>query len=377
MNRLVKSIQLAALILMCSLALAGENDTEGYLQVTGPCRLEFPRDHGAHPGYRTEWWYYTGNLASEDGHAFGFQLTIFRTQISPSVDNENSQESKSAWRTSQVYFGHAAISDIANGNHLQAENLARGALNMAGARQDAGVTTIWLHDWSIRIDSDAHHISADTPEFGIRLKHVPLKPPIQHGDQGYSPRGSTAGYASCYYSLTRMDTEGELRIGNRSFTVRGQGWMDQDFSSRLLEPGIVGWDWFSLQLSDHSEIMFYLGRTESGDLHPASSGTFILPDAATLPLALNALDVDVLDRWKSPQTGAIYPSRWRLRIEPLGVDVTIAARLADQEMITLKSTGVIYWEGSVSVGGQSRGQTVKGTGYVELTGYAGALDKPL
>jgi predicted secreted hydrolase len=365
------------MILVCSMSGVAEDDSEGYLQVTGPCGLEFPRDHAAHPGYRTEWWYYTGNLASEGGRLFGFQFTIFRSQISPPADEGTPAQPGSAWRTKQVYFGHLAISDLAGGRHWQAEEISRGALGMAGARQKEGRTRIWLHDWSVRIEPDGHHLSAETLQFDIHLSLSPMKPVVLHGEDGYSRKGSSAGRASCYYSFTRMAASGKLTIGAQEFSVRGQSWMDHEFSTALLEPGIVGWDWFSLQLSDNTEIMFFLLRTDSGGLHPASGGTFVDPGGRPTPLDLRSVTLTVLDRWKSPHTDAVYPSRWRLQVDSRGIDLAVVSNLADQEMRAENTTGTVYWEGSVSVDGRSGSRDVTGAGYMELTGYAEAFDKPL
>ena len=374
MNRLKEYILLAVVILIGSLAGAEDGNSDGYLQVTGPCGLEFPRDHGAHPGFRIEWWYYTGNLESENGQAFGFQMTIFRSQIKPSEKISSPAGQTSAWRTNQVYFGHAAITDVKGERHFQAENIARGALGLAGTKQKDDVTTIWLSNWSINIGPDKHSLFAETPEFSLMLENIPLKSPILHGEQGYSRRGREPWRASCYYSFTRMATEGKLTIGKRSIPVKGQSWMDHDFSTSLLEPGTVGWDWFSLQLSDNSEIMFYLLRTEDGTLHPASSGTIIDPRGESTHLDREDISVSVLDRWKSPASGAVYPSRWRFKLNSLDIDLDITSNLADQEMRTTKTSGTTYWEGSVSVKGHANREPVSGKGYVELTGYAKVFD---
>lgn len=368
---------MAALVLLAGLAGAAQEDPAGYLQVTGPCGLEFPRDHGAHPGYRTEWWYYTGNLQADDGRKFGFQLTIFRSQITPPGEKSVSEGPKSEWRTRQVYLGHLAVSDIGGGRHLQAENVARAALGMAGAKQQGADTVVWLHDWSVNISAARHRIAGRAAGFGVDLELSPLKPPVLHGEGGYSRKGGSAERASCYYSFTRMDAEGYLTVGEQTIPVRGLSWMDHEFSSSPLEPGIVGWDWFSLQLSDGTEIMFFLLRTDSGTLHPASSGTFVDRSGDPTHLDSDAVQVSVLDRWKSPASHAVYPSRWRIRISPLGIELTVDSRLADQEMRTTKSTGVTYWEGSASIEGKKRGEKVTGVGYVELTGYAGAFDAPI
>lgn len=160
-------------------------------------------------------------------------------------------------------------------------------------------------------------------------------------------------------------------------TVTGSAWMDHEFSTALLEPGLTGWDWFSLQLSDANEIMVFLLRTAKGGLHPASSGTFIRADGTTQPLAKAEISVEVLDTWRSKKSGARYPARWRMQIAPLAIGVEITSNLPNQEMRTPDSTGITYWEGSVSVKGVKGKHPVEGHGYVELTGYAEAFDAPM
>jgi predicted secreted hydrolase len=352
-------------------------DPSDYLSVTGPCHLEFPKDHGAHPGYRTEWWYYTGNLRAENDNRYGFQLTFFRTQISPPGAEKNWPRRPSAWRTAQVYLAHAAVSDIAGQQHLQAETLSRAALGMAGATQSAEHTTVFLNKWSAQIEADLHTLKVNTADFSYELNLKPAKPAVLHGDRGYSLKGATPERASCYYSFTRLGGQGRITIGGETVAVTGSAWMDHEFSTALLEPGISGWDWFSLQLSDGTEIMVFLLRTETGGLHTASSGTFIDADGTTRPIAKTEINVQVLDTWKSKQSAARYPARWRMQIAPLKIDVKLSSNLPDQEMRTLGSTGETYWEGSVSLEGFKDKLPVKGEGYVELTGYAGAFDAPL
>jgi len=352
-------------------------DSSNYLSVTGPCNLEFPKDHGAHPGYRTEWWYYTGNLHSEAGDQYGFQLTFFRSQISPPGADKKWPRQPSAWRTSQVYLAHAAVTDIAGNQHLQAEDVSRAALGMAGVNQSAGQTKIFLKNWSTRIGADGHILKVDAADFSYELNLKPAKPAVMHGDRGYSLKGSSPQRASCYYSFTRLQGQGSIRIGGNIVAVTGSAWMDHEFSTALLEPGIGGWDWFSLQLSDTTELMLFLLRTDQGRLHPASSGTFINADGLTRRVANAEISVSVLDTWHSKPSNARYPARWRLQIEALGIDLTIRPNLPDQEMRTLGSTGVTYWEGSVSIAGTQNKHPVTGDGYVELTGYAGAFDAPL
>jgi predicted secreted hydrolase len=352
-------------------------DKSGFLSVTGPCNLVFPKDHGSHPGYRTEWWYYTGNLEAETGNRYGFQLTFFRSQINAPADQKRWPRPASAWRTRQVYLGHAAITDVSKKRHLQSELMARGALGMAGVSQKALGTLVFIKNWSADIGADQHLLKAVTDEFSYKLTLKPLKPPVLHGQAGYSRKGSTPERASCYYSLTRLKTDGALTIGGKTRSVRGLSWMDHEFSTASLEPGIIGWDWFSLQLSDQTEMMLYLMRNEKGRYSQASSGTFIDVSGKPRHLTKDDFRVEVLDSWKSSRSGAEYPVHWRLTVFPLAIELTAKARVADQEMQTQATTGVTYWEGSISIKGLAGNYPVKGSGYAELTGYAQFFNAPM
>ncbi|MCP4628647.1 MAG: carotenoid 1,2-hydratase [bacterium] len=352
-------------------------DSDNYLSVTGPCNLEFPEDHGAHPDYRTEWWYYTGNLRSEKGDPYGFQLTFFRSRISTPGDDKKWPSKPSAWRVSQVYLAHAAVADMAAQQHLQAEDVARAALGMAGVIQSAQHTKIFLKNWSIQIEAHRQRLKVKAADFSYELSFKPAKPLVLHGDRGYNLKGATPDRACCYYSFTRLEGHGSMTIGDNTVAVTGSAWMDHEFSTAPLEPGITGWDWFSLQLSDYSEVMVYLFRTEKGGLHAASSGTCINADGIAHQMTSEDIAVDVLDTWQSKQSKARYPSKWRMQIKTLAFDVRITSNLPDQEMRTLNSTGATYWEGSVSIEGTKNKHPVKGEGYVELTGYAEDFDAPI
>jgi predicted secreted hydrolase len=352
-------------------------DESDFLSVTGPCNLTYPKDHGPHPGYRTEWWYYAGNLQAESGARFGYQLTFFRSQISPSDAQKKWPRPTSAWRTQQIYLGHAAVSDISGKRHLQAEQVARQALGLAGTSETAGDTIIFIKNWRAQIGENTHILKAITDAFSYDLILQPAKKPVLHGQAGYSRKGSTPRSASCYYSVTRLISGGTLTVGGKTMKVEGLTWMDHEFSTAPLEPGIVGWDWFSLQLSDRTEIMLYHFRNEKGGLSPASSGTFIDPSGNSRHLTIDDFSIEVLDQWKSPHSRALYPTRWRLTIFPLSIELNVVANLSDQEMQTSASTGVTYWEGSVSVSGSAAKRPVKGMGYVELTGYAQPFSAPM
>ena len=348
-------------------------------QIEGACDLKFPRDHGAHFGYQTEWWYYTGNLQAADGRRFGFQFTIFRRQLKPGDSAlSDPAQSQSAWRTNQVFLGHAAVSDLEEGKHYHAETLSRGMPDLAGVSQTAGTTRVYLKQWEAVIEHEGHRLQAQGEDFAFQLELVPTKPPVRHGDRGYSRKGSTVERASCYYSFSRLAVNGTLRVENKTYNVRGLGWMDQEFSSAYLEPGLSGWDWFSLQLSDQTELMVFLLRNQQGGLSPASSGTFIDAEGQGHHLSREDLKLVPGKPWRSPQTGISYPLRWTMDIKPLNLRLDVEAAMPNQEMDTSATTGVIYWEGAVTAVGRRDGRPIDGRGYLEMTGRGGGgFETPL
>ena len=355
--------------------VCGADNTAGYLQVTGPCGLTFPRDHAPHPGFRTEWWYYTGNLRTGTGRPIGFQLTFFRHQLAPSGARADWPHPHAAWRTDQLYLAHAAVSDISGKRHLQAGKASREALGMAGWEQEGSDLRIFVNDWQAVLGPDGHRLEASCEAFSFRLALTPVKAPVRHGIDGYSRKGATPERASCYYSLTRLETTGTVTIaGEPPVAVDGLSWMDHEFSTAPLAPGTIGWDWFSLQLSDGSDVMIFLLRREDGSIDPASGGTFVDALGAPQPIGFGGFEVEVRDTWRSQRSGARYPSRWRVKIPSARIDVVVTANLPDQEMHLDDLTGITYWEGSVSVDGGKAGSPVKGLGYVELTGYAAAFE---
>lgn len=367
---------LGAILFVMVIFISTATATDGYESITGPCHLTFPNDHGPHPAYRTEWWYYTGNLTDPDGHRFGFQLTFFRSSLQPPANRNKWPKPTSNWRTDQIYLAHAALTDIDNGRHLQAEQTARAALALAGAEQTDTSTTIHLHTWQAVINPDHHHLSVGTTDFSFDINLAPTKPPVAHGDRGYSRKGPSPEQASCYYSFTRLEAAGHLTVASKRYTVRGAAWMDHEFSSAPLAPGIAGWDWFSIQLDNQHDVMLYMMRQVDGTMSPVSSGTVVLPSGQARHLKLDESNIQPLAYWTSPQSGARYPVKWRLTIAPLALEVTVEANLEGQEMRTPNSTDVIYWEGSVHTRGAQGDATVSGVGYVELTGYAKPFDAP-
>ena len=375
LNLWMRQVQLLLLAALIGVP-AGAGD-DGFQQVSGPCGLSFPADHGPHPDYRTEWWYYTGNLTDPEGRAFGFQLTFFRSRLKPPAHRRAWPQPASAWRSDQVYLAHAAVSDVAGRRHLQAERMARPVLGLAGAGMVDGTVTIDLHAWRATIAPDGHRLRADGDRFALDLELTPAKPPVRHGEDGYSRKGQSPERASCYYSFTRLQASGTLSVDGNRYRVGGSAWMDHEFSTAPLQPGITGWDWFSLQLSDQSELMVYLLRQPDGSLNPASSGTYVPPSGQPRHLAHTELRVEPLSYWTSPHSDARYPIEWRITVAPLELSLTVAARLPDQEMRTPGSTDVTYWEGSVEAEGTLGKVAVDGLGYVELTGYAQPFDAPM
>jgi len=352
--------------------------SDTFLYVTGPCYLEFPEDHGPHPGFRTEWWYYTGNVSEKDGRKFGFQLTFFRSRIDDeSMDPQKRSDKVSPWRTQQLILAHAAVTDISEKKHHQAELLARQAMGIADAVRKDDRTRIFLNTWSSDLMPQNHILKADTRDFSFEFSLVPMKKPVLHGDQGYSRKGRQVESASCYYSFTRLKAQGKIRVGSKNFEVAGFAWMDHEFSTNPLEADLVGWDWFSIQLDNNTELMAYFLRKKDGSFSNASSATFVTVSGDSIHLTREDMDLKTMKTWKSNQTGGIYPSRWRLKIPQLKLELEIKSIVPDQEMQTPETAGVTYWEGSVSVEGVMNGQVVSGMGYTELTGYVEPFDVPM
>jgi predicted secreted hydrolase len=338
---------------------------EGFTQATGPQALTFPADYGPHPDFQTEWWYYTGNLSSQDGQHFGYQLTFFRRALLPS-DQNHQRDSK--WSTNQVFMAHFALTDVSARRHQAYERLERNAASLAGAQAEP--FQVWLWDWQIEeIRPGSYQLKAAEKDLVLNLNLTNLKGPILHGDQGYSQKGPDAGNASYYFSQPRLATDGTIQTGGQQYTVSGLSWMDHEWSTSALSSDQVGWDWFSIQLVDGSELMVFQIRNANGEIDSYSSGTLIESDGSTRHLSKDNFIIDVLDTWTSPDTQANYPARWRIEIPAEGIKLEIEPYLTDQEL----NVSYNYWEGAVKASGWRAGQYLEGDGYVELTGYAGSM----
>jgi len=340
--------------------------------------FSFPQDHFSHPEFKTEWWYYSGHLQSlgQDGKSFGYQLTFFRTGLAREAKHQ-----KSKWSIQDLYFAHLAITDESRRKFGYLEKMSRGSLGEAGAfpyQASEKTFRIWIEDWSIEGKGPGmqnHSLKAGDRNFGIELMLAPEKSPVIHGQNGISQKAEGEGYASHYYSILRLKTEGKIFLQKEEVPVQGISWMDHEFGSTQLREYQVGWDWFSLQLDKGPELMFYQIRQKDGKIDPYSSGTIILHDGTNQHLPKKDFQIEVLKQWKSQKSGAIYPSKWKIKIPGHQIELTLSPTVKDQELVTKESTRVTYWEGSVKVEGTYQGNPIKGMGYVELTGYAKAFAK--
>jgi predicted secreted hydrolase len=333
-------------------------DRAGFARALAPRPLSFPEDQGPHPDFRTEWWYYTGNLRTAAGRHLGFQLTFFRVALAP---EEESRES--AWATRQLYVAHFAVTDTAGGRFRAASRTSRAALGLAGAR--AAPFHVWVEGWSAEGEGEATRLRAQEGDLALDLVVSPAKPAVLQGDRGLSRKGPEPGNASLYYAYTRMPARGSVRLGAETLEVSGEAWMDREWSTSALGADVEGWDWFAVQLDDGRELMVYLLRRRDGTIDPFSAGTLVAADGAVRRLGPPDVRVETLAHWTSPRSGVRYPARWRLEVPAAALRLELEPRLADQEL----RVGTRYWEGAVRVLGASGGRAIGGHGYVELVGY--------
>ena len=344
-------------------AALGGGDLAGYARALAPRPFVFPADAGPHPDFRTEWWYYTGNLETADGRHFGFQLTFFRTALAPPGA---AAPRASAWAARQLYLAHFALTDTAGRRFHAWSRMGREALGLAGAQ--ASPFRVWVDDWSAESESAGGltvRLRAAETAAAIDLVLRSEKPLVLQGEHGLSRKGPEPGNASYYYSLSRMSARGTVRAGGEPIAVSGLAWMDREWSTSALGPGLVGWDWVALQLDDGRDLMVYRLRRRDGTADPRSAGAVIAADGAARPLGPEDAALAPLGHWTSPRSGVRYPSRWRLAVPAAGLDLQITPRLPDQELLV----GTRYWEGAVRVEGTAAGRPVAGRGYVELVGY--------
>ncbi len=338
------------------------DDVAGFAQAREPRSFRFPADHGPHPDFRTEWWYYTGNLRNDQGRHFGYQLTFFRRGIAPG----SPQQRPSDWAASQIYMAHLAVSDVANQQFYAFERFSRGAAGLAGSQGDP--FRVFLEDWSVQGSGPqgmTMRLFAAEDDLVLDLQLESRKPVMLQGENGLSRKSLDGRSASYYYSLTRMQTTGTLTLAGQQHQVSGYSWMDREWMTTALDGATVGWDWFGLHLDDGSDLLFAQVRLADGSNYYFAS----LVDAAGKGrmLDVTAADLTPLATWRSPHSGIEYPAGWRISLLDEDIALTVEPLFADQE----HTGSIIYWEGAVRISGEHAGRSVGGFGYVELTGYNG------
>lgn len=345
----------------------------GFARATAPPELVFPRDHGAHPEFRTEWWYVTGNLDSAAGRRFGVQLVFFRQALAPPAPDEPPRAASLAAR--EVVLAHAAVTDVDGGRFFAEERLARAAAGLAAVTADVGPErpfAVACADWSATAERGGDGflplaLAAAGEQFAFALRLTAGKPVVLQGERGLSQKSDEPGNASCYYSMTRLPIAGRIVVGGQTHQVRGEAWLDREWSTSALGPEQVGWDWFSLQLDDGTEVMWYRLRRRDGSVDRWSRGCLVGQDGAVVPLDGGMVEAVPDGEWRSADGAAAYPARWRLRSSApeAPFDLDVEPMLPDQELRLL----VRYWEGAVAVRGTRQGRPVRGRGYLEMTGY--------
>ncbi len=347
------------LVTVCLFTLFAAGAEPAFKAVTGPRDWSFPRDHGRHDGYKIEWWYFTGNCRDAAGHRLGYQLTFFRTALSPTTTTR-----PSAWAARDVYFAHLAVTDIDGKHFAFKDRLERGRPGLAEASDRT--LDVSLLDWSCKLDAaGAIHLLASDGDLKLDLTCQPGRGPVLEGPGGVNAKGTGVGQASYYYSMTRLQTAGTIAAGGKAYAVTGLGWMDHEFSSNALSADQVGWDWMGLHLTDGTDLMIYRLRTKSGGTDYLS-GTGVTADGRPHYLAAADLSLAGSDPWTSPTSGGRYPQTWAVTVN--GRPLTVRSALPGQELVTNGSTRVTYFEGAADVV-DAAGRPA-GEGYLEMTGYA-------
>ncbi|MFH1115715.1 MAG: lipocalin-like domain-containing protein [Pseudomonadota bacterium] len=360
------------------------------LRADGVRLLSFPRDHGRHLDFRTEWWYLSGQLRSDDGTEWGYQFTIFRRALerwrdlvvlslgtcSSSVRRLKIFQRRVAallerqnCRRINVdgYVGHFVITNVQDRKFVFFQNGGSSLFDVAGAGDDH--LGVWLKGWRLVEEGGRITVVAEREDSSIDLELIPRKPPVIHGLNGLAMKGADAGQASYHYSLTSLKTSGILQWRGKARRVTGMSWMDREFGTAMFPKSVRGWDWFGLMLDNDVEIMLILIRNLDGTLAPTSAGTFVRSDGTSHRLGIEDLTVESVDEWVSPATGARYPVQWTVTIKSIRSRLRIISCIREHELVSGKSTTIDYWEGPVRVSGTLGSREVSGRGHVELVGY--------
>ncbi len=326
---------------------------------------QFPRDHFNHPNYRTEWWYYTGNLKSADGHRFGFELTFFRQGVS------RDHPKTSDWDIQDIYLAHLALSDLDGGHFYRTQRTNRAGPGLAGASEQ--LAKVWNGNWQVQWTNGEQQLQAITDNFALRFAMRSRKPPVIHGKNGVSQK--SAGQASHYISFTRLLASGSIELNGKTYQVEGTAWMDHEFFTHMMEANRSGWDWLSLQFDDNTELMLYRFRHWDGSVDPFSAGTYVDAEGQSTFLGVSDFSMQPgAQSYTSPDTHAVYPIAWQVAVPSLRLDLRVTTPLSSQELVTPGNAGLSYWEGAITINVTRNGAPAKGVGYLEMTGYARPLD---
>jgi predicted secreted hydrolase len=352
--------RLAAAVLV--LQPGAQTTAEQYRVALPGYRYEFPRDHFDHPDFQTEWWYYTGNVKSEDGHRFGFELTFFRQGV-----NRDAAKTK-PWDVRDLYLAHLALSDLDGQVFYQAERTSRSGPGLAGSSPADG--RIWNGNWQVQWQGTEQRMQAVDARFELQFSFRAEKPPVINGENGVSRKAEGAGRASHYISLTRLTAQGHIRVAGKTTDVTGLAWMDHEFFTHQLEGNQVGWDWFSVQLDDKTELMLFRIRRSDGSTDPYSAGSFVDEQGVTTQLRSTDFTLQPLgETWTSKVTNAVYPIRWKIAVPRLGIELEAKTQLPAQELTSHTQISPNYWEGAVGFAGRKQHLSLAGNGYLEMTGY--------
>ena len=324
-----------------------------------PRALVFPRDHGAHPAFRIEWWYITGWVTGDAGREYGVQITFFRNR--PGVAEANT----SVFAARQLLFAHAAIADPRRGRLYHDQRAARAGLGLAEA--DEATTNASIGDWSLRDLGGRYAANVVARDFALDLEFVPTQPPLLQGEQGISSKGPNPAQASYYYSEPQLSVTGTLQIGPTTASVTGTAWLDHEWSSTVMAPEASGWDWAGINLADGGALMAFRMRDKSGRVFWAG-GAHRDREGRVRTLAPGDVRFTPSRTWRSPRTGVTYPVE--MRVDAGGTTLELKPLMNDQELDSRASTGTIYWEGAVRAFDAGR---EAGRGYLELTGYGAPL----
>lgn len=354
-------LTVTAVFALLASAGAQSANNEGWALALPGYQITLPRDHFPHYQFRTEWWYFTGNVKTVDGRAFGYQLTFFRHGYRPPGAGP---AVTSRFVMNDVKFAHFAVTDVSAGKFHFDSRISRGAYGEAGFGQSQKLA--WIDDWDLEFDGN-FQLRAEAKDYAIALDLASEKPVVVQGADGLSQKADGPGHASYYYSIPRLKTSGTIKIGAEKFQVEGSSWFDREWATNQLTPEQSGWNWFAIQLSDGSDLMLYQMRLKKGGIDAHSNGKWIAADGATVDLATGEFQLSPQKYWVSPASKANYPVAWKLAIPRQQLDLEITPAVEDQEL----NLSVVYWEGCIRLKGQRAGKAVEGVGYMELTGYHG------